>query len=124
MKMTIMFKYSERRMPLHPARVLLAGGLALAALLAIVPVAAQQEARPIQDNSFLIEEAYNQENGVIQHISLFSRFWMSRDMVYTFTQEWPAPRRPRHQFSYTLAAVRPGAFTGSGVGFGDVVLNY
>jgi hypothetical protein len=26
-------------------------------------------ASPIQDNSFLIEEAYNQEDGVIQHIS-------------------------------------------------------
>lgn len=24
---------------------------------------------PIQDNSFLIEEAYNQEDGVVQHIS-------------------------------------------------------
>jgi len=28
--------------------------------------------RPIQDNSFLIEEAYNQESGVVQHISTFS----------------------------------------------------
>lgn len=25
----------------------------------------------IQDNSFLIEEAYNQEDGVVQHISAF-----------------------------------------------------
>jgi hypothetical protein len=28
---------------------------------------------PIQDNSFLIEEAYNQEPGVVQHISVFTR---------------------------------------------------
>ena len=31
----------------------------------------------IQDNSFLIEEAYNQEANVVQHISTFSR--MSRN---------------------------------------------
>jgi len=24
---------------------------------------------PIQDNSFLVEEAYNQEDGIVQHIS-------------------------------------------------------
>ena len=28
---------------------------------------------PIQDNSFLLEEAYNQEPGVIQHVSTFQR---------------------------------------------------
>ncbi len=31
----------------------------------------EQESAPIQDNSFLLEEAYNQEDGVIQHISYF-----------------------------------------------------
>ena len=30
-------------------------------------------AGPIQDNSFLVEEAYNQEDGVVQHISFFER---------------------------------------------------
>ena len=28
---------------------------------------------PLEDNSFLIEEAYNQERGVVQHISNFAR---------------------------------------------------
>ncbi len=42
---------------------------------------------PIQDNSFLVEEAYNQEAGVVQHISTFTRYQESKDWIYTFTQE-------------------------------------
>lgn len=83
-----------------------------------------QEPRPIQDNSFLVEEAYNQEAGVIQHISTFTRFWNSKDWAYTFTQEWPVPRRPRHQLSYSLAVLSPGGMPQSGAGFGDSMFNY
>jgi hypothetical protein len=111
-------------MPLLPVRLSAALLLAAATLLASAPASAQQQPRAIQDNSFLVEEAYNQEDGVVQHISMFTRFWMSRDLVYTFTQEWPVPRRFRHQLSYTLAAVHAGAVRGSGIGFGDVALNY
>ena len=78
----------------------------------------------IQDNSFLVEEAYNQNFGVVQHISSFTRFFDSKDWNYTFTQEWPAPGNERHQLSYTLVALNAGAFPGSGVGIGDVFLNY
>ena len=78
----------------------------------------------IQDNSFLIEEAYNQEPGVVQHINTFSRMWNSKDWIYTFTQEWPAPHNSRHQFSYTLAGAHAGAFAGSGAGLGDTAINY
>lgn len=78
----------------------------------------------IQDNSFLIEEAYNQEAGIVQHISSFARFVDSKDWAYTFTQEWPAPRNPRHQFSYTLAVLHFGKFSRSAAGIGDVLLNY
>jgi len=78
----------------------------------------------IQDNSFLVEEAYNQNFGVVQHISSFTRFFDSKDWNYTFTQEWPAPGDERHQLSYTLVALHAGAFPGSGVGIGDVFLNY
>ena len=53
----------------------------------------------IQDNNFLIEEAYNQEEGVVQHISTFSRMWNSQDWSYTFTQEWPGLHNPRNQYS-------------------------
>jgi hypothetical protein len=91
----------------------------------MAPLAAQQPSAagesPIQDNSFLIEEAYNQETGVVQHISFFSYFPENEDWVYTFTQEWPAPGDARHQLSYTLPVVRPGDST---VGVGDVALNY
>lgn len=78
----------------------------------------------IQDNSFLVEEAYNQNFGVVQHISSFTRFWDSKDWNYSFTQEWPVPRNERHQLSYTLVALHSGAFPGSGAGIGDVFLNY
>ena len=78
----------------------------------------------IQDNSFLVEEAYNQNYGVVQHISSFTRFWSSKDWNYSFTQEWPVPGDERHQLSYTLVAAHSGDFPGSGVGIGDVLLNY
>lgn len=78
----------------------------------------------IQDNSFLVEEAYNQNFGVVQHISSFTRFWNSKDWNYTFTQEWPVPGNERHQLSYTLSVLHAGALPGSGAGIGDVILNY
>jgi hypothetical protein len=103
-------------------------GIRLVALLLLVPglfSAAQvpAEPKPIQDNSFLIEEAYNQEKGVVQHINAFTYFADSRSWSYTFTQEWPVPGDAHHQLSYTLIAVRPG-FSSAGGGFGDVLLNY
>src|SRR5689334_16652883 len=79
---------------------------------------------PIQDNSFLVEEAYNQERGVVQHISTFTRMWNGKGWNYSFTQEWPAPRNWRHQFSYTLMGMHAGSFSNSGAGIGDIVLNY
>jgi hypothetical protein len=75
----------------------------------------------IQDNSFLVEEAYNQGFGVVQHINSFARYWNSKDWIYTFTQEWPVPGE-RHQLSYTLPGQHSGSFSGAGVG--DVLLNY
>jgi hypothetical protein len=84
----------------------------------------KKETPAIQDNSFLIEEAYNQEPSVVQHISTFSRMWNCKDWSYTFTQEWPAPWNWRHQFSYTLSGLHSGAFDGTGAGFGDAILNY
>lgn len=82
------------------------------------------EVSNIEDNSFLIEEAYNQEKNVIQHISSFTRLWDSKDWGYTFTQEWPFPGHQKHQLSYTIGAVSSGAFRANGAGFGDTLLNY
>jgi hypothetical protein len=83
-----------------------------------------KEQPQIQDNSFLVEEAYNQERAVVQHISTFWRLWNSKDWSYAITQEWPGLRNPRHQFSYTLVGQHNGDLPGAGAGFGDVLLNY
>jgi hypothetical protein len=87
------------------------------------PGTAPAEPPDISDNSFLIEEAYNQEFGVVQHIQNFTRRFDSSDYVYTFTQEWPIDLAPRNQFSYTLVGLNV-ADTDSGFGIGDLVLNY
>jgi hypothetical protein len=73
----------------------------------------------IQDNSFLIEEAYNQEAGVVQHINNFSRS-STGDWTYSFTQEWPLGGI-HHQLSYTLPFLH---LTDAGTRLGDIGLNY
>lgn len=78
---------------------------------------------PIRDNSFLIEEAYNQEAGVIQHISAFTRNRDTREWSYTFTEEWPV-RSETHQVSVTLPLQRPLGGAEADAGMGDLGLNY
>jgi hypothetical protein len=56
-------------------------------------------AKGIQDNSFLIEEAYNQEPGVVQHIGSFRR--QGDDRFFAFTQELPLGSQA-HQFSWSV----------------------
>ena len=77
---------------------------------------------PIQDNSFLMEEAYNQEEGVVQHITTFQRsrggMWMG-----SLTQEWPVPKQT-HQFSYTIPYARVSGDSASAAALGDIALNY
>jgi len=88
-------------------------------LILAVCTSARLYAQPIQDNSFLVEEAYNQTPGVVQHIQTFSRSTKANDWVYSFTQEWPAPGL-KHQLSYTLLLQQSGGERG----IGDVALNY
>lgn len=71
----------------------------------------------IEDNSFLIEEAYNQDPGVIQHISSF-QYMKGHTWIYTFTDEWPVPGR-KHQLSTTIPVLNNGE-----TGLGDILLNY
>lgn len=80
----------------------------------------------IRDNSFLVEEAYNQEPGVVQHIftGLLSYTGDDRALDFSFTQEWPVFSL-KHQLSYTV----PYSFIDSDTfehdsGLGDVQLNY
>src|SRR3972149_347718 len=84
------------------------------------PVAAAETAK-IRDNSFLIEEAYNQEPGVIQHIHAY-QYMKDGSWGYTFTDEWPAPRET-HQLSATIPVDRLRG-DGTATGIGDVLLNY
>jgi len=81
---------------------------------------AELNASPIQDNSFLVEEAYNQEDGVVQHISFF-QYLPTSGWTFTQTDEWPL-RTIKHQLSLTLAAT--GAAGYSGAGWGDTFVNY
>jgi hypothetical protein len=78
-------------------------------------------AQEIADNSFLIEEAYNQEAGAVQHISTFSLPRGVGAWAYGFTQEWPLGGLT-HQLSYTLPILNPEGVSGGGIG--DVALNY
>lgn len=83
-----------------------------------VPVPAQKS-KEIQDNSFLVEEAYNQEDGVIQHIQTF-QLMKNNTWGYSFTQEWPVPKQA-HQLSYTIPINHPDQ---TNFGLGDILLNY
>ena len=104
----------------------LSGALALAVTAA---VAAERPAQGVQDNSFLVEEAYNQEAGVVQHILTISpdigksRGAGEHEWAFNFTQEWPVFSQT-HQFSYTVpySFVKAGGRSSNGVG--DVLLNY
>src|SRR5262249_38865470 len=77
----------------------------------------------IQDNSFLVEEAYNQEEGVCQHISSYTRVPESDEWVFSFTQEWPVGG-PKHQLSWPGVAAQVGRDDGGERGVGDFALNY
>lgn len=114
------------------AALILALSLVSASGFAVNHGNAQEKARSIDaitDNSFLIEEAYNQEVGVVQHIftAVYSKNQDQRPKVrgwqFSFTQEWPILSQD-HQFSYTI----PFSFTHEGAqrrdGIEDVLLNY
>jgi hypothetical protein len=84
-------------------------------------IASEPVSKGIQDNSFLIEEAYNQEPGVVQHILNVPINFIngSREITPSFTQEWPVFSQT-HQFSYTI----PYGFTEDDNGMEDMRLNY
>jgi hypothetical protein len=80
--------------------------------------------QPLADNSFMLEEAYNQEDGIVQHIGLWSSgIAGSADGTWTygFTQEWPAPSQ-KHQLGFGINLAESAA--DGDVEFGDTLLNY
>jgi DtxR family Mn-dependent transcriptional regulator len=108
------------------SKVLVQSLRVMVACLAFVGIAAAQTppqpaaaARPfeIMDNSFLVEEAFNQEPGIFQNI--FGATRVAGEWFASFTQEWPVVSQ-KHQFSFVL----PFASLGDTSGLGDVLLNY
>ena len=83
---------------------------------------AQNVPEAIEDNSFFIEEAYNQEPRVIQHITN-TIYTMSpeHDFLFTFTQEWPVTTET-HQLSYTFSYLSLTSNLYNGIG--DLIINY
>ena len=81
--------------------------------------AAPSSARPfeISDNSFLVEEAFNQEAGVFQNI--FGAVRSNDAWAPAFTQEWPLGSQA-HQFSYTMTWFHSDGPSG----LGDTLINY
>jgi hypothetical protein len=83
---------------------------------------AQEFTQAIEDNSYFIEEAYNQEERVVQHISNgYNTLGATNDFMYTFTQEWPVFSQ-KHQLSYTVGYswLNSNAVNG----FSDIMINY
>ena len=91
--------------------------------------ASERPAEGVMDNSFLIEEAYNQEPGVVQHI-LNVAYSASRragpderSLSFVFTQEWPVFTQT-HQFAYSLPYSFLEADGRDERGLEDIKLNY
>ena len=102
--------------------------IVLFSLAAALPLAAQSTAvpaapPPIEDNSFLVEEAYNQERGIVQHVSTFARSAGSAAWVYAFTQEWPLAGQT-HQLSYSIPLAHNDDPLATGTGIGDIAVTY
>lgn len=97
--------------------------LAAAAVLgAVLAPGAQAQDEPIQDNSFLIQEAYNQPRGVVQHV-FTAEPDANGETVFTFGQEWPIGG-VRHQFGFAVPVFCPCGEAERSVGLGDVELGY
>ena len=77
----------------------------------------------IKENSFLIEEAYNQEPGEIQHVLTLQRQY--RDWFLNFSQEW-ALGSQTHQLSYSVpySWLRSDGQRVKGVGDAEITYRY
>ena len=111
-------------MRLLGSRVVLA--VAAACSLVAIPAAADDEDRRpaagIQDNSFLIEEAYNQKPGEVQSVATLRR--QQRDWHFNLEVEWALGSQD-HQFSFGVPHSWIRNDEGERVkGFGDLMLSY
>jgi DtxR family Mn-dependent transcriptional regulator len=99
------------------AQIVLLFLLSAAAARAQAPAAGEPKPFEITDNSFLVEEAFNQEKGIFQNI--FGAQRSDGGWTSTFTQEWPIGGET-HQFSYTAAFLSADGHSG----IGDTLINY
>ena len=102
-------------MTLH-SRSRVTAAILLATALALLPSRPLVAQEPLEDNSFLVEEAYNQPARVVQHI--FTAEVVHGSQRFGFGQEWPLGG-PTHQLSYALVAENDASFE-----LGDAELNY
>lgn len=110
--------------PRNLARIAALAGFAVLAAIPGAPCAlGQTPDAPIQDNSFLLEEAYNQERGVVQTIQTYTRAAGTGSWVYALTQEWPVSDE-KNQLSFTAQLLGLSGPDGVSRGFGDLQLNY
>jgi hypothetical protein len=117
----------------HSSVLALAGALLLACTSTAAAQDAEEEEGGIRDNSFFVEEAYNQEPGVVQHIFNWVRQWdhddgESRSFDFVFTEEIPIGSQA-HQFSFAIpfASIYDAPVGGPILdedGLGDIQLNY
>jgi hypothetical protein len=110
-------------MPLIPGRAVLTRATScvlIALTLAAAGDAVAQAPEPfaITDNSFLLEEAFNQESGIFQNILTVRRANIGA-WETGFTQEWPLFTQ-RHQISYTV----PFRSSDGASGVGDAFVHY
>lgn len=90
--------------------------------LAVLVSACSAAGEGIKDNSFLIEEAYNQEAGVVQFIQTYQYMDPGQEGTYSFTNEIPITDE-KHQFSYVIPVTKQS--TGDEeTQVGDILLNY
>ena len=79
---------------------------------------ASEDLKGFADNSFLLEEAYNQDPRVVQHISVFERDTDGDEWEFSFAQEWPL-HGLKHQISYEIPVSGDGETS-----LGDITINY
>ncbi|WP_374076994.1 transporter [Bdellovibrio bacteriovorus] len=100
-------------------------GLFFLGILSVFGSMTATAAEVVKDNSFLIEEAYNQEPGVVQFIQAYQYLDPAHEWGYTFTNEIPITDET-HQFSYVIPVLKKNGAVGEDdqTQIGDVLLNY
>jgi hypothetical protein len=90
-------------------------GTRILALLLVVS-SSRLSAQALEDNSFIVEEAYNQPARVVQHVLTAAAADGTTGLA--FGQEWPVGSQ-KHQLSWTLVGVNDDALD-----LGDAFINY